>query len=274
MAWTSITVTDDVNPNTPPDSIHPDLTRSIARRTQLKTQKSAAPDATTGANLPNKNTDAPATRTKESKGKILIKWKPRPMCKPTPEDFVIIIKPRTHFSLHEAFMKKGYGTLFSAHLGPELAQASTIIPSKDQNIIVVYTSNVTAASRLIGEFALETSNGSVPFYGYLKQDSEDICHGVITVLNEDTSETLQHTVQWRTGTIKEIRKFGKSNKARITFEGKEKPRTCTTKASSHLCETIKRPSLPATSVESLGIDRTRVQTCDRTSAEPVEPQSL
>ncbi|KAH7965294.1 hypothetical protein HPB49_006004 [Dermacentor silvarum] len=52
----------------------------------------------------------------------------------------------------------------------------------------------------------------------------DVCHGVIAVSNTDTTESLRQQVQWRAGTIVEVRKFGASNKARVTFAGREKPR--------------------------------------------------
>ncbi|KAH9371928.1 hypothetical protein HPB48_016984 [Haemaphysalis longicornis] len=47
--------------------------------------------------------ERPATRATGSKGKLSTKWKPRPMPKPAPQDYVIVIKPRQHVSLHEAF---------------------------------------------------------------------------------------------------------------------------------------------------------------------------
>ncbi|KAH7931591.1 hypothetical protein HPB49_026375 [Dermacentor silvarum] len=113
------------------------------------------------------------------------------------------------------------------HLGvprPERARATSVLPSRDQNIIIVHTPDIEAADRLIGDFAVNTEKGSVPLHGYLRQDGGNTCHGVIVVRNTDTTETLQHRVCWRAGTIVEIRKFGTSNKARITFAGKEKPR--------------------------------------------------
>ncbi|KAH7959972.1 hypothetical protein HPB49_015755 [Dermacentor silvarum] len=168
--------------------------------------------------------NAPATRATGRKGKAFTKWKPRPMIKPVPEDYVIVIKPRERVSLHEAFTETGYGTAISAYLGPERARATSVLPSRDQNIIIVHTPDIEAADRLIGEFAVNTEKGSVPLHGYLRQDGGNTCHGVIVVRNTDTTETLQHRVCWRAGTIVEIREFGTSNKARITFTGKEKPR--------------------------------------------------
>ncbi|KAM7287674.1 hypothetical protein ISCGN_031365 [Ixodes scapularis] len=146
------------------------------------------------------------------------------MPKPDPEDYVIVIKPRERVSLHEVLTETGYGTAISAYLGPERARAISVVPSRDQNIVIVRTPDIEAADRLIGDFAVNTEKDSIPLHGYLRQDGGNTCHGVIVVRNTDTTETLQHLVCWRAGTIVEIRKFGTSNKARITFAGKEKPR--------------------------------------------------
>ncbi|KAH7965505.1 hypothetical protein HPB49_008491 [Dermacentor silvarum] len=170
------------------------------------------------------NMKAPATRATGRKGKAFTKWKPRPMMKPAPEDYVIVIKPREHVSRHEEFTETGYGTAISASLGPERARATSVLPSRDQNVIIVHTPDIEAADRLIGDFAVNTEKGSVPLHGYLRQDGGNTCHGVIVVRNTDTTVTLQHQVCWRAGTTVEIRKFGTPKKARITFAGKEKPR--------------------------------------------------
>ncbi|CAN7951228.1 unnamed protein product [Ixodes pacificus] len=159
------------------------------------------------------NVNAPATRATGSKGKAFTKWKPRPMPKPDPEDYVIVIKPRERVSLHELLTETGYGTAISAYLGPERARAISVLPSRDQNIVIVHTPDIEAADRLIGDFAVNTEKDSIPLQGYLRQDGGNTCHGAIVVRNIDTTETLQHRVCWRAGTIVEIRKFGTSNKA-------------------------------------------------------------
>ncbi|KAH9378821.1 hypothetical protein HPB48_021913 [Haemaphysalis longicornis] len=79
--------------------------------------------------------NALATRTTGSKGKLTTKWKPRPLPKPAPEDYVKVIKRRHCVSLQEAFTETGYGTAISAYLGLERARAISVLPSRDQNII-------------------------------------------------------------------------------------------------------------------------------------------
>ncbi|KAH7974807.1 hypothetical protein HPB49_019795 [Dermacentor silvarum] len=223
MAWTTVPTTGDANSTVFPKIRSQALLQVAERRSQDKakmTASNAAPAA--GSSVGNMN--APATRATGRKGKAFTKWKPRPMIKPAPEDYFIVIKPRERVSLHEAFTQTGYGTAISAYLRPERARATSVLPSRDQNIIIVHTPDIEAADRLIGDFAVNTEKGSVPLQGYLRQDGGNTCHGVIVVRNTDTTETLQHRVCRRAGTIVEIRKFGTSNKARITFAGKEKPR--------------------------------------------------
>ncbi|CAN7938024.1 unnamed protein product [Ixodes hexagonus] len=113
------------------------------------------------------------------------------MPRPAPEDYVIVTKPRERVSLHEAFTETGYGTAISAYLGPERVRAISVVPSRDQNVVIVHTPDIQAADRLIGDFAINIDKGSIPLQGYLRQDGGNTCHGVIVVSNTDTTETLQ-----------------------------------------------------------------------------------
>ncbi|XP_077523096.1 uncharacterized protein LOC144133915 [Amblyomma americanum] len=223
MLFTSMPTTGDSNSTVTPKIRSQALLQAAARRSQDKAHM-AAFGAAPAAGLSVGNVNAPATRATGSKDKAFSKWKPRPMPKPTPEDYVIVIKPRESVSLHEAFTETGYGTAISAYLGLKRARAISVLPSREQNLIIVHTPDIEAADQLIGDFAVNSDNGSIPLRGYLRQDGGNMCHGVIVVRNSDTTETLKDRVCWRAGTILEIRKFGTSNKARITFAGKENPR--------------------------------------------------
>ncbi|KAH7937415.1 hypothetical protein HPB49_011934 [Dermacentor silvarum] len=126
------------------------------------------------------------------------------MLKPAPEDYIIVIKPRERISFHEAFTETGYGTAISAHRGPGRARATSVLPSRHQNIVIVHTPDIEVADRLIGGFAVNTEKGSVPHHGYLRQDGGNMCHGVILVRNTDTPETLQHRVCFENPKIRNI----------------------------------------------------------------------
>ncbi|XP_049271348.1 uncharacterized protein LOC125758332 [Rhipicephalus sanguineus] len=179
-----------------------------------------------GGNAPSVHTPTSyeAATASGRKGKVLTKWKPRPFPKPNPDDYVIVVKPRECISLHDAFSENWYGTAFKAYLGPERAETLTVIPSGEQNLIVIHTPDPDTADKIIGDFAVNIEHRQVLLNGYLRQDGSNVCHGVIVVRNTDTTETLRESVRWRSGTIVEVRKFGTSNKARVTFAGKEKPR--------------------------------------------------
>lgn len=222
MAWTTISTCQDGN-STVPHFRHQSLNEAVARRAFVQA-KTAAPNAIPASGTPAGKTQPPASRAAGSKGKAITNWKPRPFPRPGPDDFVVVLKPREHMSLHQAFSENRYGAAFTAYLGPELAKSVTVLPSRDQNIVLIHTPNPAAADRLLGEFSVNTEHGAIPLHGYLRQDGGDVCHGVIVVSNSDTTESLREQVQWREGTIVEVRKFGSSNKARVTFAGKVKPR--------------------------------------------------
>ncbi|XP_075530186.1 uncharacterized protein LOC142563524 [Dermacentor variabilis] len=223
MAWTTVSTSEDQNSAPIPTFRHQSLNEAVARRSLVQA-KTAASIAASASGTPAGKTQPPASRAAGSKRKALTKWKPRPFPKPGPDDFVVVLKPREHVSLHQAFSENRYGAAITAYLGPEVARSVTVLPSREQNLILIHTPNPAAADRLLGDFSINTDRGPIPLHGYLRQDGGDICHGVIAVSNSDTTESLREQVQWRAGTIVEVRKFGSSNKARVTFAGREKPR--------------------------------------------------
>ncbi|KAH6928339.1 hypothetical protein HPB50_014581 [Hyalomma asiaticum] len=129
----------------------------------------------------------------------------------------------------------------------ERARAISVLPLRDQSIIIVHTPDIEAADRIIGDLVVNTQNRQFLLQGYLRQDGANTCQGVIVVHSTDTTDTLQR-VYWREGTIVEIRKFQTSNKARITFAGKEKPlwgrrspRGCTRSPAAEHVRTLRTP---------------------------------
>ncbi|KAH6930237.1 hypothetical protein HPB50_012229 [Hyalomma asiaticum] len=162
MTWTTVPTSQDNN-SAVLTFRHQSLNEAVARRASVQA-KTAAPNAIPASGTAAGKTQHPVSRAAGGKGKALTDWRPRPFPKPGPDDFVVMLKPREHVSLHQAFSENRYGAAFTAYLGTELAN------------------------------------------------------------NSDTTESLREQVQWRAGTIVEVRKFGSSNKARVTFAGKVKPR--------------------------------------------------
>nr|XP_050030032.2 uncharacterized protein LOC126526123 [Dermacentor andersoni] len=223
MSWTTVPMTEEPNSAIPSNIRSQALLNAAARRLQEKA-KMVAPAAAPASGNPAGKTQPPASHAAGCKGKVFTKWKPRPLLKPNPDEYVIVVKPREHISLHEAFSENRYGTAFTAYLGSERAETASILPSREQNLIVIHTPDLETADRVIGDSSVNTERGAVPLHGYLLQDGGNVCHGVIVVCNSDTTETLQQKLRWRAGTIVEVRKFGTSNKACVTFAGKDKPR--------------------------------------------------
>ncbi|KAH7986405.1 hypothetical protein HPB49_025981 [Dermacentor silvarum] len=213
MAWTTVTTSEAQN-SAVPKFRHESLNEAVARRSLVQSK------ATMTSGPPAFKRQPPASRAAGSKGKALTNWKPCPFPKPGPDDFVVVVKPREHMWRHQAFSENRYGAAFTAYLGPEVARSVTVMPSREQNLIVIHTQNPAAADRLLGEFSINTESEAIPLYEYLRQDGGDVCHGVIAVSNTDSNtetESLRQQVQWGAGTIVEVRKFGSSNR-------REKPR--------------------------------------------------
>ncbi|XP_070395552.1 uncharacterized protein [Dermacentor albipictus] len=225
MAWMPVSTSEHQNFDVIPKFRHRSLNvnEAVARRSLVQA-KTAASIAALASGTPVGKTQPPASRAAGSNGKALTYWKHRPFPRPDPDDFVVVLNPREHVSLHEAFSVNRYGAAITAYLGTEVARSVTILPTREQNLIVIHTPNPAAADRLLGDFSINTECGAIPLHGYLRQDGGDVCHGVIVVSNSDTTESLRKQVQWRTVTIIEVKKFGSSNKARLTFAGREKPR--------------------------------------------------
>ncbi|KAH7946003.1 hypothetical protein HPB49_018845 [Dermacentor silvarum] len=199
MAWTTVTTSEAQN-SAVPKFRHESLNEAVARRSLVQSK------ATMTSGPPAFKRQPPASRAAGSKGKALTNWKPCPFPKPGPDDFVVVLKPREHMWRHQAFSENRYGAAFTAYLGPEVARSVTVMPSREQNLIVIHTQNPAAADRLLGEFSINTESEAIPLYGYLRQDGGDVCHGVIAVSNTDSNtetESLRQQVQWGAGTIVE-----------------------------------------------------------------------
>ncbi|KAH6922909.1 hypothetical protein HPB50_020107 [Hyalomma asiaticum] len=155
--------------------------------------------------------------TRKEKGHVKPAWKPKPLQKFYPDDFVVVLKTPT-------FQPGEVGLSLRAYLGAQLAANLSFVLSREQNLIVASTKNAYVADRLLGDFVIKSAKGDVSLHGHLKESGEEVCHGVVTIANHDTAETLKDSIQWRHGIILYIRKFGTSSKARLTF-AEVKPRT-------------------------------------------------
>lgn len=165
---------------------------------------------------------APASRREKEPAKPA--WKPKPLPKFHPGDFVVVLKPWTALELGAIFQPGELGLSLRTYLGAQLAADCSFVLSREQNLILASTQNAYVADRILGDFVINSVK-DVPLRGHLKQGDEEVSYGVVSIANRETSETLEGSIQWRQGTILDIRKFGTSNRAQLTFTEKVKPRT-------------------------------------------------
>lgn len=179
---------------------------------------------------------APASRREKEPAKPA--WKPKPLPKFHPGDFVVVLKPWTALELGAIFQPGELGLSLRTYLGVQLAADCSFVLSREQNLILASTQNAYVADRILGDFVINSVK-DVPLRGHLKQGDEEVSYGVVSIANRETSETLEGSIQWRQGTILDIRKFGTSNRAQLTFTEKVKPRTVLYNSEiDHHCPTL------------------------------------
>lgn len=226
MAWATIPVPEGQQSAAADPIRNEELFRMVERRSQRKAMK-MAPSAPPASKAPSTQTGS-ATRAAQGSGakrsKPTTTWKPKPLPRPHPEDFVVIIKPREPVALRDVFQRGALGAAFATLVGVQNAATLNLLLSPEQNLIIASTREAQTADQLLGDFELQTDKGKMAAHGHLKQHGEDVCYGVVTVANHETTDTLRQALQWRAGELLDIRKFGTSNKARLTFAGRVKPR--------------------------------------------------
>ncbi|KAH7959704.1 hypothetical protein HPB49_013129 [Dermacentor silvarum] len=235
MLWTTIQ-TSDSRPELPQTFKSTALAAAVARRERASGTAIAAADtaAQTGST------------TLPQQGKKKPTWQPLPLPKPKTTDFVVVLKPRTRLSLATVFPENGAGSALIAHLGANANRLVTVVMARDQNFILAYTADPLIADKLIGELTVLSSVGPVPLFGYLRADTQDSCYGVVTVRSTDSEAELQQHLYWAEGEILHIRRLGTTNKVRLTFSGKIKPRYVTYDALLILVHPYKK-TIPACS---------------------------
>ncbi|KAH6929538.1 hypothetical protein HPB50_002620 [Hyalomma asiaticum] len=221
MMWTTIPSSNS-RPELPQTFKSAALAAAVARREQARnalmtasTDAASLATADVGVMLSNSLAACVALRGPEAGEKQAF---------PKATDFVVVLKCRTQLSLAAVFPENGAGRALIAHLGATATRLVTVVLVREQNLMLVYTSNPHIADKLIGEFAVPSSVGPVPMFGYLRADTQDSCYGVVTVPNSDNEATLRESLYWPEGEILHVRRLGTSNKVRLTFSGKVKPR--------------------------------------------------
>ncbi|KAH6928793.1 hypothetical protein HPB50_019525 [Hyalomma asiaticum] len=218
MMWTTIPSSNS-RPELPQTFKSAALAAAVARREQARNalmtaSTDAASLATADAGVCSPTVSPPESRSAgQKRGQNRPLWRPQPLPKPKATDFVVVLKCRTQLSLAAVSPEKGGGRALIDHLGATATRLVTVVLVREQNLMLVYTSNPHIADKLI-----------VPMFGYLRADTQDSCYGVVTVPSSDNEATLRESLYWPEGEILYVRRLGTSNKVRLTFSGKVKQR--------------------------------------------------
>ncbi|KAH7971343.1 hypothetical protein HPB49_022273 [Dermacentor silvarum] len=193
MAWATIPVPEGQQSAAADPIRNEELFRMVERRSQSKA-KMMASSAPPAGKAPSTRTGS-ATRAAHGRGakrsKPTTTWKPKPLPRPHPEDFVVIIKPREPVTLRDVFQRGALGAAFAPLVGVQKAATLNLLLSPEQNLIVASTREAQTADQLLGDFELQTDKGKMAAHGHLKQHGEDVCYGVVTVANHETTDTLK-----------------------------------------------------------------------------------
>ncbi|KAH7981068.1 hypothetical protein HPB49_021285 [Dermacentor silvarum] len=213
LAWKNVPASTPEDSVPPTDIVDEGLFTVMAlrkRRQQSNTAKASDTDKAKSAKTPHKKTSR-------------VSWRPAAMPRTAAEDFTIVLKPRVTVDLKAAFQPGELGAKLASYANATNSDCISVWPIWAQNIIVVSTNNINTANLLSREFSLKTSQGPLPMIGHAKISGE-VCRGVITVHEQETSASLKAKIHWRGGNIAFIRKLGKTSVALLTFEGHHVPR--------------------------------------------------
>ncbi|KAH7978571.1 hypothetical protein HPB49_005936 [Dermacentor silvarum] len=188
---------------------------------------------------------SPATRSAgPQQGKKKPTWQPLP--KPKTTDFIVVLKPRTRLSLTAVFPENGAGSALIAHLGANANQLVTVVMARDQNLILAYIRRPAYCGQTDWRTQSSLLSRTGALFGYLRADTQDSCYVVVTVRSTDSKAELEKRLYWPEGEILHIRRLGTTNKVRLTFSGKVKPRYVTYDALLILVHPYKK-TIPACS---------------------------
>ncbi|KAH6932859.1 hypothetical protein HPB50_010419 [Hyalomma asiaticum] len=159
MMWTTIPSSNS-RPELPQTFNSAALAAAVARREQARNalttaSTDAASLATADAGVCSPTLSPPASRSAgQKRGKNRPLWRPQPLPKPKATDFVVVLKCRTQLSLAAVFPENGAGRALIAHLGAPATRLVTVVLVREQNLMLVYTSNPHIADKLIVGAAL------------------------------------------------------------------------------------------------------------------------
>ncbi|KAH7965779.1 hypothetical protein HPB49_010792 [Dermacentor silvarum] len=183
MAWSTVPQAGEPN-SAPSDQLRNEnlLRRAESRFQRRNAKMTAGATSTSGKSTqPQHGPVSRAAKDRQPKSS----WKPKPLPKFPPDDFVVIIKPRTAVAIGTVFQYDELGLSLRGYLSAQMAAELSFVFSSEQNILIASTKNAYAAGRLLSDFVIKSVQRDVPLRGHLKQNGEEICYGVITVANQE-----------------------------------------------------------------------------------------
>ncbi|KAH6929684.1 hypothetical protein HPB50_004754 [Hyalomma asiaticum] len=149
-------------------------------------------------------------------------WRPTQTPRVRSEDMIIVLKPRTTLDIRKVFRHSDAGTAIAAHITGVSAGDLNMWPVWEPNVLFCTTQTVRGADQLIKDFDLRVGKASYKFRGHLKINGE-VCRGIISVREDETSDSLKSKLYWQEGEIPFVRKLGQSSVAVVTFVGMKLP---------------------------------------------------
>ncbi|KAH9367464.1 hypothetical protein HPB48_004240 [Haemaphysalis longicornis] len=122
------------------------------------------------------------------KGPAKPAWKPKPLPKFHPEDFVVVLKPRSAVELGAIFQPRELGLSLRTYLGAQLAADFSFVLSREQNPFSRKHPERLRGDRILGDFVIKSAKGDVLLRGHLKKGDEEVSYGVVSIANHETSE--------------------------------------------------------------------------------------
>ncbi|KAH7953135.1 hypothetical protein HPB49_005041 [Dermacentor silvarum] len=158
MVWTTVLTTNG-EPKPQESFKSAALASAVARRAKaghviIASPTDAASPAAAAIDTPQKYQLPPAPRSAGAQGKKKRVWKPLPLPKPAPTDFVVIIKSEARLALTTVFPENNMCRAILTHRGFAAGRSVTIAPVSEQDLILVYTTFRRIAEKIIGEFAV------------------------------------------------------------------------------------------------------------------------
>ncbi|KAH8020694.1 hypothetical protein HPB51_002643 [Rhipicephalus microplus] len=131
-----------------------------------------------------------ASALPSSQRNTLVWWRPAQTPRVCSEDIIIVLKPRTTLDIWKVFRHGDTGTAISGYIIAVTAGDLNVWPVWNKMCWCALSLIRRVADQLIKDFDLRVGEASYPFRSHLKIN-EEVCRSVISVREDETSESLK-----------------------------------------------------------------------------------